>query len=288
LIRLKKVLITGAMGQLGQELKIVALLFPQIIFQFTDRNQLDITDETMVAEAIAQSDAEFIINTAAYTAVDKAESDRDAAFAINEKGAALLAKACAQHGKILIHISTDFVFDGSKNTPYKISDTCVPLGVYGESKRKGEEQIQALLAEHTIIRTSWLYSNSVNNFYKTMTRLGKERPALNVVYDQVGTPTYARDLAQAICQIILAEQRHYGPYHYSNEGVCSWYDFAHSIMQLQGLACKVHPIESFEYPTPAKRPAYSVLDKRSLRDDYQIAIDHWQDALKRCINDATA
>jgi len=285
---LKKVLITGANGQLAQELNAIVTLFPQISFQFTDRSQLDISNEALVATFIAQSDADFVINTAAYTAVDKAESERDVAFAINEKAVASLAKDCAATSKTLIHISTDFVFDGSKNTPYKSSDPCMPLGVYGESKRKGEEQIESILSQHIIIRTSWLYSNSGNNFYKTMSRLGKERPTLNVVYDQVGTPTYARDLAHAICHIVLAEKQHYGTYHFSNEGVCSWYDFAHSIMQLQDLPCKVHPIESFEYPTPAKRPAYSVLDKRSLRDDYQIAIDHWQDALIRCINDAKA
>lgn len=285
---MRKVLITGANGQLAQEIKAVAALFPQIQFEYTDRSTLDITNESKVTSYLHASDANVVVNTAAYTAVDKAESDAEAAYSINEKAPAYLAKACAASAKNLIHISTDFVFDGSKNTPYKSTDTCKPLGVYGASKRKGEEQIQSLLAQHIIIRTSWLYSNSGANFYKTMSRLGAERSSLNVVYDQIGTPTYARDLAMVICQVILAEVAHYGIYHFSNEGVCSWYDFAHSIMQQRGLACKVNPIESFEYPTPAKRPAYSVLDKRSLRDDYHITIEHWQDALKRCINDAKA
>ena len=225
----------------------------------------------------------YCINCAAYTAVDKAETESEKAFEINAIGAKNLAHVCNDHGAVLIHVSTDFVFDGEKNEPYTETDAANPISVYGASKLQGEVEIQQALKEHFIIRTSWLYSEYGNNFMKTMLRLAETRDGISVVSDQIGTPTYAGDLAEIIIQIINIKTEKYGIYHYSNEGVASWYEFAKEIFKLTENKIKVNPIPSIEYLTPAKRPQFSVLDKAKIKIDLQIKIPFWGDSLKKVI-----
>ena len=269
-------LVTGANGQLGSELRL--LLGASAVF--VGRDELDITDENAVKAFFAAHSFDFVINCAAYTAVDKAEDDFEAADRINRLGPALLAKYC----KHTIQVSTDYVFDGTAHLPYKEEDAVRPLSVYGATKLAGEEAVLAEADTAIIIRTAWLYSSYGTNFMKTMLRLGTERDSLGVVFDQVGTPTYAADLADAI--VAMLPQIKPGMkevYHYSNEGVASWYDFAVAIMEESGLNCAVRPLETFEYPTKATRPAYSVLNKAKIRRDFGLTIPHWLDGLKRCI-----
>ena len=270
-------LITGSNGQLGNELRL--LLGDAAIY--VDRDELDITDKAAVKAFFETQDFDFVINCAAYTAVDKAEEDFEAADRINRLGPALLAK----YGKRVIQISTDYVFDGTAHLPYKEEDAVKPLSVYGSTKLAGEEAVLAEAETAVIIRTAWLYSSFGANFVKTMRRLGAVRDSLGVIFDQVGTPTYAADLAAAI----VAMLRQIKPgmkevYHYSNEGVASWYDFAVAIMAESGLPCAVRPLETFEYPTKATRPAYSVLNKAKIRRDFGLVVPHWMDGLKRCIH----
>ena len=270
-----KILVTGCNGQLGNEIK---LLIPDAVF--TDADILDITDEVAVNAFIKENSIDTIINCAAYTAVDKAEDDADLAKKVNEDGPKNLAKT----GCKIIHISTDYVFDGSNCRPYTPDDKTNPISVYGKTKLNGENAVAKFAKEYVIIRTAWLYSSFGNNFVKTMRRLGSERETLNVVCDQTGTPTYAKDLAEAIVRILpQLNEANSGIYHFSNEGTCSWYDFAVEIMALSDLACKVSPILSADYPTKATRPFYSVLDKSKLKKTFNITIPHWKESLISCL-----
>lgn len=270
-------LITGCNGQLGRELQ---HRIPDAIA--TDSNALNITDFIAVQKFVKDNDIDTIINCAAYTAVDKAESDIEVAALVNSTGPENLAKT----GCKLIHISTDYVFDGTGHVPYQTTDATNPISVYGHTKLAGEQSILKNNAQAVIIRTAWLYSKYGNNFVKTMLRLGKEKDSVNVVCDQIGTPTYAADLAEAIVKILpQINKDNAGIYHYTNEGVCSWYDFATAIMNLGTRSCHVVPIPSSEYPTPAKRPFYSVLDKSKIKQTFSIDIPHWYDGLSRCIKE---
>ncbi|MBR3501481.1 MAG: dTDP-4-dehydrorhamnose reductase [Alphaproteobacteria bacterium] len=268
-------LITGSNGQLGTEL---SKLLPEAIL--TDVADLDITDETAVKAYVEAHNVDTIINCAAYTAVDKAEDDTELAAKININGPRNLAKSGAR----IVHISTDYVFDGQGYKPYQPEDEANPVSVYGKTKLAGEQEVLKYANEAIIIRTAWLYSPYGNNFVKTMRRLGAEKESLNVVADQIGTPTYAADLAKAIAQILpQISPQNKGVYHFTNEGVCSWYDFARKIMELSELKCKVNPIPSSAYPTKATRPFYSVLDKSKIKNTFNIEIPHWEESLKECL-----
>jgi dTDP-4-dehydrorhamnose reductase len=286
---MKKIVITGSSGQLGRCLQDTTNQYSEFKYKFVDVDELDISDEQQTQYFFDNYKPDFCINTAAYTAVDKAEEDTQKAFDVNAKGAKNLATACLKHNTVLIHISTDFVFDGSKTTPYKESDFPNPISIYGSSKLEGEKQIQAILPKHIIIRTSWLYSPFGSNFVKTMLRLAETKTKLNVVNDQIGTPTNAYDLAQAIMHIIskniLLEENNefetfYGTYHFSNEGSCSWYDFAKKIFDINKINIDLRPIPTSSYPTPAKRPMYSVLDKTKIKAVFGIQIKSWEESLK--------
>jgi len=269
-------LVTGASGQLGNKLSL--LLGDSAVY--VDRDELDITDESAVKAFFEAQSFDFVINCAAHTAVDKAEDEFELADRINRLGPALLAK----YGRRIIQVSTDYVFDGTAHLPYKEDDAVNPVSVYGSTKLAGEEAAFAEADTAVVIRTAWLYSSFGANFVKTMRRLGAERDSLGVIFDQIGTPTYAADLASAI--VAMLPQIKPGMkevYHYSNEGVASWYDFACAIMRESGLSCSVRPLETHEYPTRAVRPAYSVLNKAKIRRDFGITIPHWQDGLKHCI-----
>ncbi|MCX6178206.1 MAG: dTDP-4-dehydrorhamnose reductase [Chlorobiales bacterium] len=275
------ILVTGSKGQLGSELQELSTKSSHQFF-FYDLPELDITSHHDVDRLCRELGINVLMNCAAYTAVDKAETDIDAAFRVNRDGSAVLAACAKEHHALLVHISTDYVFNGESSTPYRETDPATPLGVYGMSKWEGEERIREIAPSYFIIRTSWLYSAYGSNFVKTMLRLGAERQLLNVVTDQVGTPTYAADLAAALVTIL----EHYDPkrqyqetYHYSNEGVSSWYDFAVAIMDLAGLSCKVLPVESAQYPQIAPRPHYSVLNKSAIKKDWGLEIPHWRASL---------
>jgi dTDP-4-dehydrorhamnose reductase len=275
------VLITGANGQLGNELKRRTALLPNANFFFTDVEELDITKENVVDDFFKKNPIDFVVNCAAYTAVDKAETEHNLALSVNCQAVANLAKACSKHRSFLIHISTDYVFNGHGYKPYREIDVMEPVSFYGISKWRGEQAAKAT-EKGIIIRTSWLYSNFGNNFVFTMQKLGSTRDTLNVVFDQVGTPTFAGHLAEAIWKIIpqLSEWKEgVQIYHFSNEGVCSWYDFAKEIMQMCKLKCRVFPIESKDYPTPAARPFYSVLNKTKIKQRFGLSIPHWKDGL---------
>ncbi len=284
------ILVTGSNGQVGSEIKALHGDYPYNFF-FTDRSSLDITDAIAVEKFIEANNINAIINCAAYTAVDKAESDEANADAINHlavKNFALTCKVpsgCKQKNIKLIHISTDYVFDGKNYKPYTEDDTTEPNGVYGKTKLDGEKALLHVSpANSIIIRTSWVYSSFGANFVKTMLRLGREKEQLGVIYDQVGTPTYARDLARAILDILPNIQNEKTEiYHYSNEGVLSWYDFAKEIMRMAKLDCQINPIETKEYPTPATRPHYSLLNKSKIKQEFGITIPYWKDSLDACL-----
>ena len=272
---MSNLLITGANGQLGTELH--NILGDQANVFYTDRLELDITDENAVKAYVDQYNIDTVINCAAYTAVDRAEDEPELANAVNNIGAGNLAK----YAKTIIHISTDYVFDGTGHIPYKPEDKTNPVSVYGATKLAGEQAVLANAQTAIIIRTAWVYSPYGGNFVKTMLRLGKERNSLNVVADQIGSPTYARDMADAIVQILpQIKQGSKTICHYTNEGVCSWYDFATAIMEEAGLTCRVNPIATSEYPTKAQRPSFSVLETDKIRTHYNIAIRGWRKALK--------
>ncbi len=282
------ILITGAKGQLGSELCKISVNYPDCHFLFTDVEELDITDLQSVLDYTKKNAVDIIINCAAYTAVDKAEEDEEKARLINAVSVKNLVTACEDNNIKLIHVSTDYVFNGEAYYPLKESDSVSPLGVYGNTKLEGEQYIKNSNIEGIVIRTSWLYSSFGNNFVKTMMRLGTERDSLVVIFDQIGTPTYAADLAFTIMSIISKREKLDSKgkiYHYSNEGVASWYDFALAIFELAGINCNVNPIESSEYPTPAKRPFYSVLNKGKIKSDFNISIPHWRVSLKRCLSE---
>jgi len=280
-----KLLITGSKGQLGSELELLAEGLPQVTCIATDSKSLNITDLAAVTAFVQDHAIDVIVNCAAYTAVDQAETDKDAADAVNCDAVAGLAQVAADLGCKLIHVSTDYVFDGAGCTPYLATDPTSPVNYYGASKLKGEQAMQRINpANSLILRTSWVYSSFGNNFVKTMLRLGSERERLNVIYDQVGVPTYARDLARFILEkAIYTENPSVNIYQYTNEGVCSWYDFAYEIMQLAGLDCKVYPIPTSAYPTPAKRPHYSLMDKEALKADFDTEIPYWKSSLTECV-----
>lgn len=274
------VLVTAKDGQLGQCFQDIALNYPEINFFFKSSSELDITNKATV-DSVFNSEVPFdyCINAAAYTAVDKAEDNIELADQVNHIGAQNLALACKKHQVILIHISTDFVFDGKSSKAYLESDITNPLGVYGETKLKGEQAISKTLEQHFIIRTSWLYSEFGNNFLKTMLRLASERNEIGVVGDQIGSPTYAKDLAEAVLQIIEAKSSAYGIYHYSNDGEISWYDFAKEIFRLSGSSIKLNKIETTDYPTPAERPQFSVLNTTKISPLLAIKIPNWKASL---------
>ena len=281
---MRNILVTGGKGQLASCIKDITVGLEGYHFKYVDLDELDITEPAEVNKIFEAESISFCVNCAAYTAVDKAETELELAASVNEVGAQNLAEACNRNSAGLIHVSTDFVFDGGQAKLYTEEDVPHPLGVYGITKLQGEKAITNILKEHFIIRTSWLYSEHGNNFLKTMLRLASEREALNVVCDQVGTPTYAKVLAEVILKLIRSESEAYGTYHFSNEGVASWYDFAKAIMEESKIACKVLPIKTEAYPTPAMRPAFSVMDKSKIKTELEIEIPYWRDSLKKVVD----
>ena len=287
---MKNILVTGAYGQLGNEVRILSADYPEYNFMFTDVDSLDITDKDELIDFVTGNDIRYIINCAAYTAVDKAEDDAELCEKINAAAVKNLGLAAAEAGAGIIHVSTDYVFDGTSCRPYTEDMPTKPCSVYGKTKLKGEKNLLKACPNAIIIRTAWLYSPFGNNFVKTMIKLGSERESLNVIFDQVGTPTYALDLADAILkamdQTIDTDHDKGGVYHFSNEGVCSWYDFTIKIHEIAGIkTCKVNPIETKDYPTKAARPHYSVLNKSKIKQTFNISIPHWEASLKDCIKE---
>ena len=289
------VLVTGANGQLGQALQSISGNYPEIDFVFCDSTRLDITDLNNIKQSFKQIKPHYCINAAAYTAVDKAESEPEKAQLINVKGAKNLAEVCKEYNTILLHVSTDFVFDGSNKIAYKEEDSPNPTGVYGLTKLQGEKAIQETFDNYFIIRTSWVYSQFANNFMKTMLRLASERDSLSVVNDQIGTPTNAVDLAEVLISMICHTERsrsaynlqpttynHFGIYNFSNEGQCSWYDFAKEIFEINNVNINLSAIPTTSFPTPAKRPAFSVLDKTKIKKVFQVEIKDWKESLRTC------
>ena len=278
------VLVTGASGQLGQSIQFIATNHLNINFVFCNSSDLDITNKENCTTIFHTIKPDYCINTAAYTAVDKAESEPDKAHLINVVGAKNIAETCKEFDTNLIHISTDFVFDGTKNSPYNEMDLPNPKGVYGQTKLAGEKAIQNVFSNYFIIRTSWVYSQFGNNFMKTMLRLASERDTISVVDDQIGTPTNAVDLAEVIVQIILNNSQqscpeNYGIYNFSNEGQCSWYEFAKKIFETNEIKVNLVPIPSTAFPTPAVRPKYSVLDKSKIKRVFELKVKNWENGL---------
>lgn len=285
---MKKILVTGANGQLGTEIQKLANSYRHFNFVFTDVDTLNICDKKGVRDFVRNNDIRYIINCAAYTAVDRAEDESILCKKINDLAVRNLAEAARDVHGGMIHVSTDYVFNGRSCMPYTEQMPPKPVSVYGKTKAQGERALFKILPQAIVLRTAWLYSPYGNNFVKTMIRLGQERESLNVVYDQIGTPTYAGDLARAIMIIlertIDREHNKSGIYHFTNEGVCSWYDFARKVMELWGITtCQVQPISTSEYPTRATRPHYSVLSKAKIKQAFPIEIPHWEDSLKNCI-----
>ncbi len=279
----KTILVTGANGQLGNELRDLAPLHREYVFTFLDRLGLLLTDNESIRTVIENIKPSFVINCAAYTAVDKAESEKEEAFQINAIAVGVMAKACATIGARFIHISTDYVFDGTSQHPLKEDDAVSPVNFYGESKLAGEEAALKNNPDSIIIRTSWVYSFYGKNFVKTMMRLMAEKESINVVADQCGSPTYAADLAEAILKIIEASVWQPGIYHFSNEGVITWFDFAKEIDLLVHSSCNIQPTTTANFPTPAKRPLYSVMDKSKIQQAYGIVLKPWKESLLRCM-----
>lgn len=279
-----RILVTGANGQLGNEMQVLAKENLQHTYYFADVAELDICNKEAVWNYMAEKQIELIVNCAAYTAVDQAEDDPKLAYLLNCEAPRELARAAQFHGAAMIQVSTDYVFDGTAHTPYTEECEPCPNSVYGTTKLEGELSVLNHCEQAIVIRTAWLYSTFGHNFVKTMIRLGKERESLGVVFDQVGTPTYANDLAQAIYTLINKGIVR-GVYHFSNEGVCSWYDFTLAIHRLAGIiSCKVKPLHTAEYPAKANRPFYSVLDKTKIKTTFGIEIPHWEESLRRCID----
>ncbi len=281
---MKKILITGANGQLGNEMRVLSAQYPQYKYIFTDVAELDICNTKAVLDFVSNENPDFIVNCAAYTAVSKAEEETGLNYAINRDAVQNLGEAATKAGAKIIHISTDYVFDGKGYLPYTEEMPINPTSAYGKSKAEGEKALLNVCKESIILRTSWLYSSFGNNFVKTMQKLGRERNKLTVIFDQIGTPTYAADLASAIMQIVASEKFEAGIYHYSNEGVCSWYDFTKAIHKLSGIAtCQVLPLETKDYPDPTPRPYYSVLNKAKIKAVYGLQIPHWEESLEKCL-----
>ena len=284
-----KILVTGANGQLGKELRQLCGVYPQFEFIFLSKDDLPVNNFELLRNTFKIYHPQFCINCAAYTDVDRAESEKDLAFIVNGEAAGVLAAICTEYDTKFIHISTDYVFDGMATIPYKEESPANPATIYGISKLKGEEQAFQLNPDTIILRTSWVYSEFGKNFVKTILKLLHEKEEINVVNDQVGSPTYALDLADTILKIIAGSQpstANYKPgiYHFSNEGVISWYDFAIAIKELSGAKCKINPIPTSQYPTPAKRPAYSVLDKTKIQQTFGIKLKDWKESLAVCLN----
>ena len=277
------ILITGCNGQLGNEMQLLEKENPQHTYFNTDVAELDITNQAAIESFVAENAIDGIVNCAAYTAVDKAEDNEALCQLLNAEAPAYLAHAMGKRGGWIIQISTDYVFDGTNHTPYTEDEDTCPNSVYGKTKLVGEVNVQKLCERSMIIRTAWLYSTFGNNFVKTMIRLGNEKPELGVIFDQIGTPTYARDLARVIMTAINKGIVP-GIYHFSNEGVISWYDFTKAIHRIAGItSCHVRPLHTAEYPTPAARPHYSVLDKTKIKQTYSIEVPYWEESLKECI-----
>lgn len=285
---MKKILVTGGNGQLGNELKDLASSYSHYDFVFTDLPELSITDENAVEKFFKEVNPSFLINCAAYTAVDKAESEKEINDLINGTAVGILAKACKNYGAKFIHISTDYVFNGNATEPLKESDETDPVNAYGASKLLGEELALKNDPDTIVIRTSWVYSFHGKNFVKTMMRLMNEKESIGVVSDQVGSPTYAADLAEAIMQIISSGKWQAGIYNYSNEGIISWFDFANEIKTLIDSDCIVNPLTTEQFPTPAKRPKYSVLDKTKIQETFSVQLKDWKESLKHCIEKLNA
>jgi dTDP-4-dehydrorhamnose reductase len=284
LITMSNILVTGANGQLGSEIELLSSNYVHNFF-FTSRDDLDICNKESIAIFVEENNINTIINCAAYTAVDKAEEEQELATDINHKAVQYLAEIANENEIKFVHISTDYVFDGENFKPYIETDLTNPNGIYGKTKLSAEKALENINPKNTIvIRTSWVYSSFGANFVKTMHRLGKEKESLGVIFDQVGTPTYARDLAKTILEILpQIDNDKVEIYHYSNEGVLSWYDFAKEIMRMAKLDCKINPIETKEYPTPAKRPHYSLLNKAKIKKQFNIKIPFWKDSLDECL-----
>lgn len=281
------ILVTGKDGQLGYELMQLQEQFSsQFDFLFTGRNEIDLSNAKVIEDFILQHKPQYIINCAAYTAVDKAESEKELAYAINTTAPATMAKVCSEIGCKLIHISTDYVFDGEKKVPYLPTDAINPLNVYGASKAEGEKLVAENSNDTIIIRTSWVYSSHGKNFVKTMLKLMSDRPEINVVADQIGCPTYAADLAEAIMKIVSSVSKANATtiYHYSNTGNISWFQFAEAIKEIGNKTCIVNPIPSSAYPTPAKRSSYSVMDTTAITNDFNVVIKDWRKSLEKCIS----
>ncbi|MCF8244515.1 MAG: dTDP-4-dehydrorhamnose reductase [Saprospiraceae bacterium] len=285
------ILVTGSKGQVGMELQTLANHFPDFDYIFVDIDELDITNPAAVNSFFKKNSVDYCINCAAYTAVDTAETETNLAWKVNTIGPENLSVACAANNSLLLHISTDYVYHTQQTKPYIETDFTNPQGTYARTKLNGDE---AVLKNHPgralVLRTSWIYSSFGNNFVKTMLRLGAEKEELSVIYDQIGTPTYARDLAQVLLGIVkkienqeVDKKFFTGVYHFSNEGVTSWYDFAVAIFDIKKMPVKVHPIETRDYPTPAKRPPYSVLNKAKIKNNFGIQIAHWQQSLRECL-----
>lgn len=280
---MKKIVVTGSTGQVGLELQALALQYPQYTFVFTDRESMPLDNTERIVAVLDALQPDCIINAGAYTAVDRAESEALLADVINHQAVRVLGAWCEANASRLVHISTDYVFDGSSHVPLQEEAPTNPINVYGATKRKGEEALALVHPEGIVIRTSWVYSRFGTNFVKTMCRLMQERESIRVVKDQIGSPTHAADLAQVIMEMIVHKQWKGGIYHYSNEGEISWYDFACTIRELNGFACVVQPIASSAFATAAKRPAYSLLDKRKIKKEYQITVPNWIDSLKKML-----
>ncbi len=285
-------LITGAKGQLGQSFQHLAAQYSHWTFLFVDIDQLDITRRRAVFDFFEKRRIDWCINCAAYAAVDRAESEPALARRVNVTGVRNLAEACARHGAPLVHFSSDYVYHTRQNLPYRETDKTSPKGVYARTKLAGDRAALRANPLSMVIRTSWLFAPYGHNFVRTMLRFGSEQPSLNVVYDQIGSPTYAPDLAAMVLHVIqkvenrlLPRDTIAGVWHYSNEGVCSWYDFAKAVMDIQGLTCKINPIETKDYPLPANRPPFSVLNKAKVKQTFQISIPHWRDSLMRCLSE---
>ena len=278
------ILITGCNGQLGNEMQLLEKTNPQHTYFNTDVAELDITDAVAIEKFVIENQIDGIVNCAAYTAVDKAEDNQDLCRLLNTDAPGYLAAAVEKRGGWLIQVSTDYVFDGTNHTPYTEEEPTCPNSVYGSTKLEGERAAQQACSRTMIVRTAWLYSTFGNNFVKTMIRLGKEKPELGVIFDQIGTPTYARDLAVALFAAINQGVVP-GIYHFSNEGVISWYDFTKAIHRIAGITtCHVRPLHTAEYPTPAHRPHYSVLDKTKIKQTYNLDIPYWEESLKECVD----
>lgn len=280
---MKKIIVIGSYGQLGSELQELASQYKNYQFFFYDKEHLDIVKKEDVDRKIEEIKPDFLVNCAAYTAVDKAETDTALAFAINSDAVRNLAEACTRNNTKFVHISTDYVFDGKATQPYKETDPVSPANIYGQSKLKGEEEAVAANPEVIIIRTAWVYSTFGANFVKTMLRLMQSKPEIGVVADQYGTPTNAADLAEAILQIIDGGKWVPGVYHFTNEGMISWFDFANEIKTLVNAPCIVNAITTAQYPTPAQRPQYSVLDKTKIQQTFGISLKDWRESLEKCI-----